>query len=70
MTPSKPALRILRVLRDTGPRPANLLSGLAPSAAAFERAIGQLFLQGSVKWIGAKRGRRLAAKTRAARACR
>ena len=52
------ARRILNVL-DTGPRKANVLSGLAETRAEFEQAIGQLFLGGYVVWNGRTNGRLL-----------
>lgn len=53
------ARRILNVL-DTGPRKANVLSGLAEKRAEFEQAVGQLFLGGFVVWRGKTSGRLLA----------
>lgn len=53
--------KVLRVL-ETGPRKLNVLRGLAKSTADLERAIGQLFIVGMVKWAGAKKGRLLARK--------
>lgn len=53
------AQRIYNVL-ETGMRKLTVLRGLAKSEADFERAIGQLFLLGVVKFTGRKRGRQLA----------
>lgn len=57
--------RILRVLKQTGPRKPHAFRGLAESRGEFEQAIGQLFLKGSVEWRGKTVGRVLAAKTAA-----
>lgn len=56
---AKPSNRIFHVL-ETGPRKPSVLRGLAKSENEFERAIGNLFLLGVVRWIGRKRGRMLA----------
>lgn len=62
---SPTASRIYRVVKETGgPRSANVLSGLAKNQDDFERAIGQLFLAGVVKWVGKKRARKLAPMSR------
>jgi hypothetical protein len=55
----KTAGRIFRVL-ETGPRKTTVLRGLASSQEDFERAIGWLFLKGTVRWVGKKTGRMLA----------
>lgn len=60
----KLATRILKVLKDGGPRTPWMFRGLAKSDAEFEQAIGRLFLDGTVVWQGQKRGRVLAARTR------
>jgi len=60
------ATRIIRVLKQTGPRKARAFRGLAANQLEFEAAIGRLFLEGSVQWQGKKSGRVLAAKTGAA----
>jgi hypothetical protein len=54
------------VLKQGGPRKVSVFRGLAASQLEYEAAIGRLFLEGSVRWIGAKRSRLLAAKTRKA----
>lgn len=56
MNPSQPAMtttsqRIWRAI-EIGGRKANVLRGLAKDQADFERAIGQLFLRGMVRWNG------------------
>lgn len=59
---NRDALRILRVLKDGGPRKPNILQAmLRASAARFERAVGQLFIAGVVRWVSRKRWRMLAA---------
>jgi len=58
------AARILKVLKDGGPRTPWLFRGLAKSDAELQQAIGVLFLDGTVEWKGRKKGRRLAARTR------
>ncbi len=57
------AARIIRALKEGGPRKVHVFRGRASDQADYERAIGQLFLEGSVEWRGAKSGRLLAAKT-------
>lgn len=51
----KTARRIYKAL-ETGGRKPNVLRGLAPYGRAgnadYERAIGQLFLRGIVRWNG------------------
>jgi hypothetical protein len=37
---------------ETGARKPNVLRGLCPDQAAFEQAIGQLFLRGMVRFNG------------------
>lgn len=70
------ALRVLRILRESGPRNLNVIRGLvgigvkelrlyAPSAReiVLERVVGILFLRGQVEWKGATRNRKLAARS-------
>ncbi len=61
---SRAANRILRVLRESGPRPLPIIKGLAGGTQeALQRAVGELFISGSVVWKGKTKGRRLAART-------
>lgn len=70
------ALRVHRILKESGPRNLNVLRGYiklgtkelrlyAPSASeiVFERVIGILFLRGMVEWKGVTRNRKLAARS-------
>jgi len=67
LTLSRQASKVLRVLRETGPRPLTIIKGLAGGTTAdMQRVVGELFIQGTVKWVSAKRWRCLAAKKRAA----
>lgn len=43
--------RIWRAIELCGKKP-NVLRGLASTQAEFERAVGQLFLRGMVRWNG------------------
>ena len=64
MSAKRVAGRIIKALKSTGPRPVSMLRGFSTNNADFERAIGLLFLAGTVRWHGKAKGRRLAAKTR------
>lgn len=69
------ALRVHRILRESGPRNLNIVGamckrgqveigwGTADPRIVFERVIGILFLRGIVEWDGQKKARRLAART-------
>lgn len=63
MTLSYPAQKLLRVLKESGPRNLNIVRGLV-GRENLARVIGELFIVGMVEWVGAKRGRKLAARTR------
>jgi len=72
------ALRVHRVLRESGARNMNVVRAMCDRGALelgntlptaqliiFERVIGILFLRGLVEWKSAKRNRKLAARTTA-----
>lgn len=64
MTLSTRAQRVRNVLRDSGPRKLTVVDGLVRGTRAdLCRVVGELFIAGVVKWIGRKKGRRLAAVT-------
>lgn len=44
---------------EEGPRKLTVCEGLCTNREDFEQAIGQLFLKGVVKFVGAKTGRKL-----------
>lgn len=52
--------RNLLAVMANGARPIPFLRYYAATDAVFEQAIGQLFIRGQVKFIGRKKGRRLA----------
>lgn len=57
---------MLRVLRETGPRPLTMLAGFVDSnERELQRVVGELFIAGVVEWQSAKRWRLLAARKRA-----
>ena len=62
------AARVLRVLRETGPRPLSVIGGLIVGAkvtcpeSVLQRVVGELFIAGAVEWKSAKRWRVLAAR--------
>lgn len=69
------ALRVHRILKESGPRNLNVLRGYcklgtkelrlyAPAAAeiVFERVVGILFLRGLVEWKSSGKHRKLAAR--------
>lgn len=59
---SPAAARLLRVLRETGPRPLTVILGFANGKPKeLQRIVGELFIAGAVKWVSAKRWRRLGA---------
>ena len=65
------AARVLRVLRETGPRPMTVITGLVGKKSEVERVVGELFIAGVVRWVSAKRWRQLGAtKARASFAFR
>lgn len=69
------ALRVHRILRESGPRKLTVLRGYckhgqveigwayADSRVIFERVVGILFLRGIVEWKGRNKHRRLAARS-------
>lgn len=70
------ASRVLRILKEGGPRKLTVLRGYCRIGAqelglaintdiVFERVVGILFLQGSVEWKGQKKARLLAARSEA-----
>lgn len=58
---TKNAPRVLRVLRETGPRPMTIITGLCGTQQETQRVVGELFIAGVVRWISAKRWRQLGA---------
>jgi len=63
-TLSARAKRVHRVLQETGARPMSIVTGLCGTDTETQRVVGELFIAGVVKWVSAKRHRRLAATTR------
>jgi hypothetical protein len=72
------ALRVHRILRESGPRNLNIVRAMCKIGAQelgnqlptahriiFERVVGILFLQGVVEWKSSGRHRRLAARSEA-----
>jgi hypothetical protein len=68
------AARVLRILKEGGPRKLTVLRGYCKFGAQelglgintniiFERVVGILFLQGVVEWQGQKKARLLAARS-------
>lgn len=65
MSFSPDAMRVYRVLRDSGPRKLNVVQGLIGRRATtrdLHRVVGELFIIGCVRWVGAKKGRQLGAR--------
>lgn len=56
------AAKLLRVLRETGPRKKTVCVGLVGGEGAFARALESLARRRLVRWIGDRKGRRLAAR--------